>query len=134
MNFSDFSIKHNIAVIQPFLYRDSETGNTISLTLSPRYSTITVDGIEYYFFRESGEFDGTGVPIVSRGPILAYTKENRGKSVSVVAFGGKILDRLVWEESEDFVYLCTQRCYDQLSAGDTSIRAVGFPREDVQGL
>jgi len=60
--------------------------------------------------------------------------ENRGKSVKVAAYGGKIIDRLVWEESADFVYLCTQRCYNQLSAGDESIRAVGFPRSDVTGL
>lgn len=72
--------------------------------------------------------------IVANTTINLPIEENRGKAVKVVAYGGKVIDRLVWEEEEDLVYLCTQRCYDQLSTGNTSIRAVGFPRADVIGL
>ncbi len=75
MNFLDFSTQHNVAAIKPFSYTDSETGNTVSLTVSPRYSIFTVDGIEYYFLRESGEFDGTGIAHITKGPILAYVRE-----------------------------------------------------------
>lgn len=57
--------------------------------------------------------------------------ENRGKAVKARAYGGREIERLVWEETADVVYLCTKRCFDQLSAGDGSIRPVGFPREDI---
>ena len=60
---------NDLAVIQPFEYTNPDTGETISLTVSPRYSKLTINGVEYYFLRESGEFDGTAVEI-KRGPIL----------------------------------------------------------------
>jgi ribosomal protein S19E (S16A) len=72
--------------------------------------------------------------VVANTTINYGSTENRGKSVKAVAHGGKIIDRLVWEELQDVVYLCTQRCFDQLSAGDESIRPIGFPRGDIQGL
>lgn len=59
---------------------------------------------------------------------------NRGKTVKAVAYGGRVITRIVWEEANDLVYLCSQRCYDQLCTGDMSIRPVGFPRNDVTGL
>ncbi len=60
--------------------------------------------------------------------------ENRGKVVKATAHGGRVIERIVWEETDDLVYLCSQRCYDQLCTGDASIRPVGFPRGDVTGL
>jgi hypothetical protein len=47
-----------------------------------------------------------------------YSTENRGKPVKAVAYGGKVIERLVWEELGDVVYLCTQRCFDQLAEMD----------------
>ena len=75
LDFKVFSIKHDVAVIRPFQYEDPETGETISLTVSPRYSTLTIGDTEYYFLRESGEFDGTGTPTKSVGSILIYDAE-----------------------------------------------------------
>ena len=59
------------AVIQPFKYKDEVTGDMISVSVSPEYSTITVNNREYYFIRETGEFDGTAT-IEYSGPILIY--------------------------------------------------------------
>lgn len=47
------------ATIRPFCYKDDVTGETISVTISPEYSILTVGDREYYFKRESGAFDGT---------------------------------------------------------------------------
>ena len=72
--------------------------------------------------------------IVADTTISSPEMENRGKPVKALAHGGHVIDRIVWEESDDLVYLCTQQCYDQLCVGDMSRRPVGFPREDVTGL
>lgn len=47
----------------PFDYKDLVTGNRIEIKTSPRYSILKVNEREYYFVRETGEFDGTGMPI-----------------------------------------------------------------------
>jgi hypothetical protein len=49
------------AVIRPFTHRDEVTGQTISITISPLYSILTVGEREYYFKRENGAFDGTAI-------------------------------------------------------------------------
>jgi len=49
------------AIIRPFTYRDETTGETVSVTISPQYSILTVGDREYYFMRESGAFDGTAI-------------------------------------------------------------------------
>jgi hypothetical protein len=49
------------AVIRPFTHKDEVTGETISVTISPQYSILTVGKREYYFKRESGAFDGTAI-------------------------------------------------------------------------
>ena len=49
------------AVIRPFTHRDEVTGQTVSVTISPHYSILTVGEREYYFKRESGAFDGTAI-------------------------------------------------------------------------
>lgn len=66
---------NDLAIIQPFEYTNPDTGETISLTVSSRYSKLMVGSTEYYFLRENGEFDGTGTPIESFGPILIYDGE-----------------------------------------------------------
>jgi hypothetical protein len=60
-----------LALIKPFTYDDPETGDRIEVSVSPHYSKITVNSREYFFIRESGEFDGTGTSRRT-GPILIY--------------------------------------------------------------
>lgn len=49
------------ALIRPFTYRDDVTGETVSVTISPQYSILTIGKREYYFKREDGAFDGTAI-------------------------------------------------------------------------
>jgi hypothetical protein len=51
------------AIIRPFTHRDELTSETVSVTISPQYSILTVGDREYYFKRESGEFDGTAISV-----------------------------------------------------------------------
>jgi len=62
------------AVIQPFKYKDEETGDAISVSVSRYYAKITVNNREYYFFRETGEFDGVAT-VKYTGPILIFAAE-----------------------------------------------------------
>ena len=48
-------------MIRPFTYKDEITGETVSVTISPQYSILTIGDREYYFKRESGAFDGTAI-------------------------------------------------------------------------
>ena len=65
---------HSPAIIQPFEYLDKETGDKITVSVSPYYSKITVNCREYFFFRETGEFDGAAT-IMHIGPVLIYEAE-----------------------------------------------------------
>ena len=49
------------AVIRLFTHKDEITGETVSVTISPQYSILTVGDREYYFNREDGAFDGTAI-------------------------------------------------------------------------
>jgi hypothetical protein len=51
------------AVIRPFTHKDEVTGETISVTISPQYSILTVGDRQYYFKRENGAFDGTSIAV-----------------------------------------------------------------------
>jgi hypothetical protein len=51
------------AFIRPFVFDDLMTGNRIEIQVSPRYSILKVNDREYFFVRETGEFDGTGMPV-----------------------------------------------------------------------
>ena len=68
-------IRSDLAIIQPFEYQDEETGDKISLSVSPYYSKLTVNSREYFFIRETGEFDGAATKIGPDGPILIYDAE-----------------------------------------------------------
>ena len=57
------------AVIRPFEFTDEATGDTISVSVSPLYSMISVNRRTYYFRRETGEFDGTATTYREKGPI-----------------------------------------------------------------
>ena len=47
--------------IQPFETHDALTGQHIKVTVSARFTKIQVDGRDYYFYRLTGGFDGTGM-------------------------------------------------------------------------
>jgi hypothetical protein len=51
-----------MAEIKPGSYRDESTGNRIGISVSPYYSIVKVNDIEYYFKRETGGFDGYSMP------------------------------------------------------------------------
>lgn len=67
---SDDTPEAEFAMIAPFEYADPETGDLIAVSSSPLYSKIRVNDKEYYFIRETGEFDGTGSVEKPTGPIL----------------------------------------------------------------
>ncbi len=64
-----------LAVIVPFSYHDPETVILISVSVSRFYSKLPINDREYYFVRETGEFDGTATTITRVGPILTYDAE-----------------------------------------------------------
>ncbi len=47
--------------IQPFEIHDQVTGQHVVVTVSARFTVIQVNGRDYYFYRYSGKFDGTGM-------------------------------------------------------------------------
>ena len=61
-----------LATIQPFSYEDEVTGDKISVSISQYYSKITVNKREYFFVRETGEFDGAATVVGRDGPVLTY--------------------------------------------------------------
>ncbi len=67
--------KSEPAVIRPFEYTDEVTGDRIAVSVSPEYSKITVNDREYFFIRETGEFDGAATIEERYGPTLIYQAE-----------------------------------------------------------
>ncbi len=47
--------------VQPFEIHDELTGQHIKVTVSPTFTVIQVNGRDYYFYRYTGRFDGTGM-------------------------------------------------------------------------
>jgi hypothetical protein len=60
-----------LANIQPGTYIDPDSEKSISISVSDRYSMITINKQCWYFIRETGAFDGTSTTLVDQGPILA---------------------------------------------------------------
>lgn len=58
------------ANIRPGTYTDPDSGESLIISVSPRYSKIRVGRRDWYFVRETGLFDGTSIELVERGPIL----------------------------------------------------------------
>jgi hypothetical protein len=52
-----------LAVIRPFRFKDSLTGNTIKISVSPHYSMLEINRRVCYFRKENGEFDGVSHPV-----------------------------------------------------------------------
>jgi hypothetical protein len=63
------------ALIAAFEYVDEINGDKISVSVSPYYSKLTVNDREYFFVRETGEFDGAATIESRYGPTLAYAEE-----------------------------------------------------------
>ncbi len=59
-----------VATIRPFHYDDPETGDRIEVSVSTQYAKLTINRREYFFFRETGEFDGAATVVQSFGPTL----------------------------------------------------------------
>ncbi|MBA7693096.1 hypothetical protein ES703_101672 [subsurface metagenome] len=55
--------KEGLVVIKPFEYEDMLAGHKVSVEVSPYYSKLSVGDREYYFERETGEFDGAAFPL-----------------------------------------------------------------------
>lgn len=47
-------------IVQPGRYRGVTHGRVLEVKTSPRYTILIVNGVEYFFLRESGRFDGIG--------------------------------------------------------------------------
>jgi len=62
------------ALIRPFDYRDPKTGQVVSLRTSSRYAVLTIDERAFYFFRESGRFDGIGQMAIDDPNALTYSR------------------------------------------------------------
>ena len=49
--------------IKPWCYDDKILGKRIKFEITPYYFKLSVNNREYYFNKDSGEFDGSAVPI-----------------------------------------------------------------------
>ena len=70
--------------VKPFVYRD-ESGSVISVRTSPRYTTLTIDGKEYFFIRETGKFDGIGAMSPDTEPSTYCSADRTPESAHVPA-------------------------------------------------
>lgn len=73
-------------LIQPLDYSDP-TGRRVIVKTSPRYTTVSVDGLELFFVRESGKFDGVGAmslddPTALNGLLADRTRRSKSPRAS----------------------------------------------------
>jgi hypothetical protein len=52
-----------MAKMQLLKYKDKVTGDKINISVSPYYSILKINEREYYFIKETGEIDGTAMPM-----------------------------------------------------------------------
>ena len=57
-----------IAKIKPFQYYDKLTQHEIAIEVSPFYSIMRVGNNQYYFVKETGEFDGASTNLTREAP------------------------------------------------------------------
>lgn len=55
----------------------------------------------------------------------------RGELVIVRTFGGKPVERRVWDVGEAVVYVTNDEEFEKLVAGKPALQPIGFPKEDV---
>ena len=65
--------------------------------------------------------------------VSVINTESRGKKVKVRVFGGKIVDRVIWEKVGSVVFLCSERSYQWLLDGEDCPQPVGFPEDAIVG-
>jgi hypothetical protein len=58
----------------------------------------------------------------------------KGDAVLAKVASGEWVHRRVWSVSEDIVYLCSDRLYEDLLIGASRLWPIGFPLEDVQSV
>ena len=51
------------ATIRPFKYKDLVTGDKIEISISSVFTKLRINKREYFFEKETGKFDGTGMPM-----------------------------------------------------------------------
>ena len=68
-----FKEKPDVSILEHFQFEDEI--NRISLSASSLYSKLTINGREYLFIRETGEFDGWSERLVPYGPTLIYDEK-----------------------------------------------------------
>ncbi len=51
--------------------------------------------------------------------------------VIVRTFGGKPVERRVWDVGESVVYVTNEEEFNKLVAGKPALEPIGFPKEDV---
>jgi len=62
-------LAEGFAKILPFQLQDQDTGRDLLVRLTPSYLVVTIDKREYFFIRETGEYDGYA-DTINTGPIL----------------------------------------------------------------
>ncbi len=55
----------------------------------------------------------------------------RGTRVAVKTYGGKVVERLVWDYAAGVCFVCTDDIYAALQDGNEAPTPTGFPIEDV---
>jgi hypothetical protein len=56
----------------------------------------------------------------------------RGEKVIVIAFGGRELERIVWEDAGAGILICTEEGYTKAIHSGGEPVCVGFPASDVR--
>jgi hypothetical protein len=71
---------------------------------------------------------------VARTIISVQSTIVQGDLVEVEVAGGNTVERIAWEVSGGFVYVCTQDAYERLARGEPAAQPIAFPLEDVRAL
>lgn len=56
----------------------------------------------------------------------------KGEMVMAKTYGGGQVERRVWEDTGETVYLCSERQYEALNKGWDAPMPIGFPKQDVK--
>lgn len=57
-----------------------------------------------------------------------------GDAVLARTVKGEWVERRVWSDAADVVYLCSDRLFDELSRGCSILWPIGFPKADVKPM
>lgn len=65
-------------------------------------------------------------------PRRNFSEMRRGQTVKVRLVCGDLVERVVWDDRNEYVFLCSARCYSLLLAGSDAPSPIGFPRSDIE--